>query len=439
MIHEEDFLSPWDKAQRCAKLAHELYESGDIEQAIGMLDAALEIDPENASLYFNKGLAYEAIDCFDDAIEQHQRALEIAPDDLEVLNALALDYTRNGEFDRSLEIFEYIERLDNNYEPCYCNRIITYTELNKHEKAEEMFYLAQQIDPDCPLCFYNIGNSLYSRAAFDRAIWCWEKVRELDANHPQINYRIGQAYWATGNTKMAQRYFEEELRNDPSAIDVLLDMAVVLLEQGQTDAARDELVNILDRDAMNAAALFYLGESYLFDSKIQEARKYYQDVLKLDSYMSGPRYRLAQIAMSDGDEKLVASLLKSELELDIQNPEIFLSIGTMLLKVGVVEHAIHSFLQVIDIDSKNIKAYQYLSRSLHAIGQHEDALQFLEYALALDQDNPSLHLDAALLYLEMGFALEAKEHLDKASLLWPENVKLNEIRAEVEKALASKS
>ncbi len=439
MLYEEDFSSPWDKAQRCAMRAHELYESGDIEHAIGMLDAAIEINPDNPSLYFNKGLAFEAIDCFQDAIEQHQRALEIAPDDLEILNALALDYTRNGEFDRSLEVFEYIERIDNNNEPCFCNRIITYTELNKHEKAEEMFYLAQQIDPDCPLCFYNIGNSLYSRAAFDRAIWCWEKVKELDARHPQINYRIGQAYWAIGNNKMAQRYFEEELNNDPSQIEVLLDMAVVLLEQGDTHAARNELVRILEKDAFNASAMFYLGESYLFDSKSQEAVDYYRKALEIDSYMSGPRYRLAQIAMNDGDEKSVAPLLKSELELDIQSPEIFLSIGTMLLKVGVVEHAIYSFLQVIDLDSKSVKAYQYLSRSLHAIGQYEDSLEFLEHGLTLDEDNPSLNLDAAMLYLEMGFALEAKKHLDKASLLWPENAELNEIRAEVEKALVYKS
>ena len=98
--------------------------------------------------------------------------MELNPDDLEILNSLAVDYTRGGFYDRALGLFEHIQQLDPDYEPSYCNRIITYTEMERHDKAEEMFYLAQQIKPDCALCFYNIGNNLFVRGEYEKTLCC---------------------------------------------------------------------------------------------------------------------------------------------------------------------------------------------------------------------------------------------------------------------------
>ena len=434
MIFDEDFSTPWEDAQRRAMAAYDLYESGQIEQAIDMLDEAISLNPDNADWYFNKGLALDVVNCFDQAIVQYQKALELAGNDLGILNALAVDYTRAGEFDRSIEVFEQIQSLDSNYEPCYCNRIITYTEMDRHEKAEEMFYLAQQIEPDCPLCFYNIGNSLYSRGYFERAIWCWEKTAQIEPSHPQINYRIGQGYWAVGNIGMTKRYFLEEILNDPSQLVVILDMAVVLLEEGDIAGAQEKLHRIIEVDSCNSAALFYLGESYLFAGDDKQAKKMYKQAIQVDNSIAGPRYRLAQISLENGDEELVRSLLKVELELDIENPQIYLSIGSMLLKVGMIEHAIHSFLQVSDCDPNNIKAYQYLSRALQLIGQYEDAAQFIEYGLSLNESDPALNLDAAILYLEAGMLGEAEKKLEKAREIWSSSDEVKKISLQIAEA-----
>ncbi len=118
-----------------------------------------QINPNNSAWHFNAGLALDSMNDFDNAIKAYQKALELTPDDPEMLNSLAVDYTRTGRYDMAIATFEHIERIAPDFEPCYCNRIITYTEMEQHERSEQMFYLAQQINPDCPICFYNIGNS----------------------------------------------------------------------------------------------------------------------------------------------------------------------------------------------------------------------------------------------------------------------------------------
>ena len=105
--------------------------------------------------------------------------------------------------------------------------------MDLHEEAEHMFYLAQQINPECPICFYNIGNSLFTRQRYKKAIWCWQRTAQLEPTHPQINYRIAQAYWADGDNENAKEHFLQELRVNPGDTDVILDFGIFLLKIGE--------------------------------------------------------------------------------------------------------------------------------------------------------------------------------------------------------------
>lgn len=205
----------YSDAEHKARMAMEFYEDGKIIQALAQLNDALQINPSNCTWHFNKALTLDSIDRFDEAIAEYELASQLNPEDPEILNALAIDYTRTGQYDRAIELFEYIQQLDPMYEPSYCNRIIAYTEMEQHDMAEQMFYLAQQIEPDCILCYYNIGNSLFIRRQYAKAIHCWEKTANLEPTHPQINYQIAQAYWAQGQLDNAGEYFLAELRLHP--------------------------------------------------------------------------------------------------------------------------------------------------------------------------------------------------------------------------------
>jgi tetratricopeptide (TPR) repeat protein len=80
-------------------------------------------------------LRITAFSKFEEAIGEYEAALALNPCDLEILNSLAVDYTRMGQYDLAIAMFEKIQELDANFEPCYCNRIITYTEMGLHVLA----------------------------------------------------------------------------------------------------------------------------------------------------------------------------------------------------------------------------------------------------------------------------------------------------------------
>ncbi len=425
MLFDDMEFGPYDKAERRARNAYELYEDGKMAMALVELELAIEINPANSAWHFNKGLTLDAISRFQEAIGEYETALELSPDDLEILNSLAVDYTRTGQYDRAISMFEYVQDLDSQFEPCYCNRIITYTEMGLHDLAEQMFYLAQQIDPDCALCYYNIGNSLFARSQYKKAIRCWLKTAELETTHPQINYRIAQACWSDGDHARAREYFLAELRLNPGDIDVIMDMALFLLEQGDVDSAKEKFNRILELDPEYAPALFYLGEVAFDQGSLARAEELFEEALKSDSDLPGPHYRMAQCALAGQRTREARAYLLAELELEIEDADTLVSMGSMFLTLGDINHAMHCLLRATNLDVINAEAYYYLGVTAANKGDLVDAIQFFSHAINLKGDHVAALRDSAYTHLAAGLPDKAAELVRKARTLLPNDRELH--------------
>ncbi|MEN6385181.1 MAG: tetratricopeptide repeat protein [Phycisphaerales bacterium] len=397
----EESSNCWDQAEQKAMQAFELYEDGKMNEALSAMNEALEINPANDRWHFNKALTLDAMERFEEAIDEYKSALELNSGDIEILNCLAVDYTRTGQYDLALDVFGQIEKIDSEFEPGYCNRIITYTEMGNYEMAEQMFYLAQQINDSCPLCFYNIGNSFFIQGNYKKAVWCWQRTALIEPNHPQINYHIAQGFWNLGQKEHAKDYFILELRKNPGDKDVLFDFGLFLLNSGDTANAAEKFHRILELSPQSAPALFYLGEIEYNAGRQKEAVEYYQKAMKYDANMAGPRFRLAQIAYDNKDKEKAFSLLAAELELDVRRPEILEAMGLMMVELEQTDYATHCFLRVSELEPVNANNYYNLGKVLAARGEMDDAQQFLDYAIELDPTNYELIKKVMLVYLSV--------------------------------------
>ncbi len=424
MAFEDMEFGSYDRAEKKAQKAFEFYEDGKMLLALAELETALEINPANSSWHFNKALALDSTNRFDDAIAEYEIALQLDGNDVEILNSLAVDYTRTGQYDRAIEMFEHIEKLSPAFEPCYCNRIITYTEMGLHDLAEQMFYLAQQIKPDCGLCYYNIGNSLFIRGQYDKAINCWRKTAELEPTHPQINYRIAQACWSKGDTARAREHFLAELRSNAGDINVILDFGLFLLEVGDVESAKEKFNRILEFEPDSAVALFYLGEIAFNLGDYEWAVELLSQALEKDGSLAGPRYRLSRCALILGQRQKGKAYLVSELKLGPENPDVLVSMGSMFLAIDEPHYARHCLLKAVDIDFTNPQAYYYLGLASALYGQTDDAAEFFNHTLDLNPGDVRTLRACAAVYLAMGRLDDAAKMAHKARALPDDDAEL---------------
>jgi tetratricopeptide (TPR) repeat protein len=438
MLYEDTEFGYFSEAERKARKAFEHYEDGKLSQALDELETAIELNPANSAWHFDKALALDTVNQFEDAIAEYEMALQLSPHDLEILNSLAIDYTRTGQYDLAIETFEQIEQVDPDFEPCYCNRIITYAEMDLHDQAEQMFYLAQQIKPDCALCFYNIGNSLFVRGQYKKAIGCWRKTAELEPTHPQINYRIAQAHWSEGEHVHARQHFLAELRNNPGDTDVILDFGLFLLETEDIESAKEKFNRTLELDPDSALALFYLGEIVLRDADPRDAAQLLKEAMQKDNTLTGPRYRLAQHALLSDEHDQAREYLIAEMKLGPDDADVLVSMGSMFLAIAEVDYATDCLLRAVDIDSANLDGHYYLGLACVADERYEDAADFFGHALDIKPKDVRVLRSSAVLSLAMGRLDTAAERLRQARDLAGSDPRLKALAGKIRLAKAKR-
>ena len=115
---------------------------------IAELQAELDQDPKNAAKWVELGNLHYDVRDREDAVRAYGRALELRPDDVNVI-------TDQG---------------------------VMYRELGEHEKAVANFQRARKIDPKHVQAAYNLGVMQAQLGNRDEAIQAFEDVVELDGN-----------------------------------------------------------------------------------------------------------------------------------------------------------------------------------------------------------------------------------------------------------------
>ena len=424
-------MNDWLDAESRVERAHDLYEEGRWAEAAAELRAAIDINPNNPTWHFNLALTLDAMEEHPRACEEYEAALALDPNDVETLNCLGVDLTRLGRYRQALEKFQRIQKINPDYEPGFCNRIITYTEMGDHESAELMFHLASQLTTTCPLCYYNIGNSFYDRRMYDKAIRCWQETLKLDNDHPQANARIAEACWAKGDRQAARGHYLAELRLDPGDIDVLLDFGELLMELKDYAEAGEKFRRVLEQAPDHPEAHFCLGELAMMQEELAVAEEQFRLVLRIDRAFPGAHARVGQILLRRGQNKQAAKHLLAELKNCGDDPGALQELGQLLIEARHTRQANSVLRRLVRLAPQDPQAQHNLAVSFFMIDKLDDGIRHCRRALKLKPEYPLALYNLALAHLHKGQILRARRYIARALMIAPKDEQIRKLSKEL--------
>ena len=122
------------------------------EESIPCYEKAIQIDPNVASAWFNKGNTLYSLKRYEEAIQCYERAIQINPN-----NASA-----------------------------WFNKGITLSDLRRQEEAIKCFDRAIQINPNYASAWDKKGSALRSLNRYDEALACLDRALEINPNNADI-------------------------------------------------------------------------------------------------------------------------------------------------------------------------------------------------------------------------------------------------------------
>jgi tetratricopeptide (TPR) repeat protein len=145
-----------------------------------------------AASHVQRGIRFEEAGRIEDAIVEHEKALELDPEFAQAHANLIILYGRTKQPQKAEEHFRAAVRLNPNHADSYYNYGVLLVEQRKYVEAEEVFRKAVEINPFHPQAWHNLGFMREQQGRLDEALQFYRKAVERQPNYPLAHFHIGR-------------------------------------------------------------------------------------------------------------------------------------------------------------------------------------------------------------------------------------------------------
>ncbi len=374
-------------------------------RAIRDMDAAIQLQPENAKFRNTRGYFHLLTQNNDLAMEDFNQAIALDPNYAQPLNNRGLvrisrdgyqDQEETQTVDTSAEqvgvAMGVAGKKPNNLAEAGGTPRKTASEL---DKAVKEFDAALRIDPQYVDAHNNRGFALSRAKKYDEAIASFTRAIELNDKYVNAWNNRAQAYALAGQHDLAIADFTKAIDLAPTAMEYYTQRAESYMAAGKPELARQDFDHVAwsyELDALNRQLTadpkdpqnwVARGDHLQQVARWDEAVKNYQDALKLDPQCRTAQVGQASVLFQQGktDEALAAcnAILKAEPDRAAYSLR-----GDILLQQGQYDAAIADYKTSQRFDSLVAQAYLKRAEQRQASGEIQQASADLAQAVRMD-------------------------------------------------------
>lgn len=396
---------------------------GKVDDGLATFKAAVAAQPTNVAAQFALGSAHAAQREIDPAIAAFTEVLRLNPRASAAQLQLANLYLAKGEVKQSSTMAEDALR---NAPGNPMARLVQARTLLARGQVQEagvaMAALEKQFPQAWPVqsqlgTYYAVRGELpKARAAWEKALTlnadAWEAhqgltrldlaEKKVDAAWARINayvekypkdtrYRVEQARVAVVRRDLpaAEGALRKAIEADPTAMEAYGMLGQVYLSQNKLDQARVEFENVVKKQPRSVGAHTLIGMILQQQGKDAEAMDQYRRTVEIDPRAAVASNNLAWMQASSGgnlDQALQYAQAAQQVLPD--QPEVNDTLGYVYLKKNIPTLAVAPMLKAVEKDPNNATYHYRLGHAYLLSGNKVKAKESLERALKLRADFP---------------------------------------------------
>jgi hypothetical protein len=181
------------------------------EQAIPLIDQALEARPEMAAAHFNRALACKALNQLAAAEVGFAKALALQPDYTQALQPRGMVLQALGRSEEAMHCFEELAKRTPKDASAHANLGVVLFDLKRWQEAQAAFEQALSLRPDHATHHFNLATAYQELGRLEDALRHYDHAIALQADYVDAHHN-------RGNVLKDLRRYEEALRSLDHAI-----------------------------------------------------------------------------------------------------------------------------------------------------------------------------------------------------------------------------
>ncbi len=214
---------------------------GRWDDAINDFNRVIVMAPKFGWGYSDRGVAYQNTNQWDKSIDDFSKAIEIDSGNLDAYAGRGVSYGVLGQLDKAIADFSKTIQINPEYTKGYSNRGVTYANLGYPDKAIADYSKAIKLDPDYKDAYINRSIAYGKLNLWDKAIDDGLKATKLDPENAGLYDKMGYYYLGNKDLTQAEEQFRKSLTIDVRTFDAYLGLAYIYYSKGYKADAKTYL------------------------------------------------------------------------------------------------------------------------------------------------------------------------------------------------------
>jgi predicted O-linked N-acetylglucosamine transferase (SPINDLY family) len=287
------------------------FQIGYTDLAVEQLKRSLVLDEANPFAHYNLGMVYQALRNFGEAIVSYDKALALNPDFIDAHNNRGNALKDLGRYEESLLSYEKALALKPDYFLVYSNRGNVLIELDRLEEALEDFTRALSLNPRFVDAYSNRANVFLKLERLIEALNDSETAIALNPSHAEAYNNRGNAFSDLNRLDEALASYDKALALKPDYAEAYNNRGNALSDLNRLDEALASYDKALELKPDYAKAYNNRGNALSDLNRLDEALASFDKALALKpdyEFLAGKRlnFRMKLCQWTDFPEEIEA-------------------------------------------------------------------------------------------------------------------------------------
>lgn len=409
---EPDFAAPWNS------LGNIYAGQARYDAAIEAFDRVIALEPDYAWPYHNLGFIYSQRHEFEKARDYYEQAIDLHPDNAGKAiswSGLGDVQVALGQTDEAIKAYRWATTLAPDFAWPHHNLARVYEQRGDNELAIGLYQQAieRHTSPaDRAVSWFNLANLYQKLGRHPDAIGAYRHVVGLDAGNARAWNSLGESALAEGRRDEAAQAFRQARDLAPDFAPPYHNLGVVARATGNYQVALQYFRQAIQRhtdDRASAESWNLLGDTFLTLDAPEDARRAYEQAIKLAPDMPAPYHSLGQIAETRGESERALGFYRQAAERYSDEPRTYPTQSRLWQGLGNVYVALHrsdaavsAYRRAIDFDDSTAEPWRGLGDVYRQLGQPDEAITSYQKAIELNPAPAGPYHNLGLIYQKQG-------------------------------------
>ncbi len=208
---------------------------GKRNEAISDYSQTIYLQPDFSPAYLNRGNIFQDSGEFEKAIQDYSKTIKLDPKNKLAFNFRANCYKKVSNFEEAINDYNRAIELDPKYAMAFLDRADAYQDSGRDTEAIKDYNKALELNPDLAQAYNHRGMSYKNLGMYQESIKDHKKAIEIKPNYAIAFYNLGCTYWQLKDWRAVIQSWEKCIELQPDNKN-----AITWLRKAKAEAKLDD-------------------------------------------------------------------------------------------------------------------------------------------------------------------------------------------------------